>query len=329
MSPATPLRLDTAACDRCGACVPRCAAKALRVGPGYILVDWERCTACGNCAEVCETGAIALRGATLAAGEGRQPQNVVPIGSARKMRSDSPPGRAAASKVPRKPDAGPVGAVAWSLPEAVLVVVVAFALLIAAGALSGVFADGATRVSVSHVANSAALAVLAWYLGRRHGTALLSAFRLDSAPGWRNVLLAVVVALGCRIFSMTYTMLVPPPAVQGPDLLTQMFGGGALGIVATFVLVAVVAPLLEEVLLRGVVLGALARRIGTWGAILGSAAVFALMHLDVWSLLPFAVLGVGLGWLATRGRSLWPAVIAHVLYNAAILAATFFYAAVR
>jgi membrane protease YdiL (CAAX protease family) len=40
-------------------------------------------------------------------------------------------------------------------------------------------------------------------------------------------------------------------------------------------------------------------------------------------------LGIGLGWLATRGRSLWPAVIAHILYNAAILAATFFYAAVR
>jgi membrane protease YdiL (CAAX protease family) len=307
-----------------------CAAKALRIGPGYILVDWEKCSGCGKCANACETGAIVLRGAAAPAARDSKRDNVVPIDSVRKKPAVGSSGRSAGPRAPAgKPTVSASGQIAWALPEALLVVLVAFALPIAASALTGAFADDAVRASLTHVANSVALAALAWYLAHRHGAKVLSAYRLNASPELRNVLLAVVVALGCRLFSMTYAYIVPPPGAQGPDLLTQMFGGGAVGMALTFALVAVVAPVLEEVLLRGVVLGALTRRIGTWGAILASAAVFSLLHLDLWSLLPFAFLGIGLGWLAVRGRSLWPAVLAHVLYNAAILAATFLYAAAR
>jgi len=330
VSPATPLRLDAAVCDRCGACVPACAAKALRVGPGYILVDWERCTGCGKCANACETGAIVLRGAAAPVATRTKQDDVVPIESARKKATTGPPGRGAGPKKPTgRPTVSAPGQVAWALPEALLVILVAFALPIAASALRGVFTDDALRISVTHIANSVALGALAWFLARRHGSGLLSAYRLNVTPEVRNVLLAVAVALGCRLFSMTYASIVPPPSAQGPDLLTQMFGGGIVGMTLTFALVAIVAPVLEEMLFRGVVLGALTTRIGKWGAILLGAVVFSLLHLDVWSLLPFTVLGIGLGWLAVRGRSLWPAVLAHVLYNAAILAATFLYATAR
>jgi membrane protease YdiL (CAAX protease family) len=152
---------------------------------------------------------------------------------------------------------------------------------------------------------------------------VLHAFRLDLAPEARNVLIALAVALACWRFSVTYAVLVPGPATSVPDLLTQTFGGGVAGMAVTFVLAAVVAPLLEELLLRGVVLGALVARIGRWPAIAASALVSASLHLEVWSLLPFAVLGVGLGWLATRGRSLWPAVVAHVLYNTIMISFAF------
>jgi membrane protease YdiL (CAAX protease family) len=36
------------------------------------------------------------------------------------------------------------------------------------------------------------------------------------------------------------------------------------------------------------------------------------------------VLGVALGWLAVRSRSLWPAVAAHVLYNAVFVGAALY-----
>jgi membrane protease YdiL (CAAX protease family) len=64
-----------------------------------------------------------------------------------------------------------------------------------------------------------------------------------------------------------------------------------------------------------------------WPAIGVSAVVFALLHASVWSLLPLTVLGVGLGWLAARSRSLWPAIAAHVLYNGVLVAAALYAAA--
>lgn len=354
MSPAPPLRLDTAACDRCGRCAPACPEKALRVGPGYIFVDWERCTGCGRCAEVCDRGAIRLRGA--AANEGAQ---VVPIESARgKMaagagttgagtkgtRAKGARAKGAASTASKVDGATSTGVagdsgragllsgpVAWTLPEATLVLVVAFALLVGIQALPGGLAGAPVWAGVTLFVYDAALGVLLWFLTRRNGATLFAAFRLDVRPEVGNALLGVMVAFGCWLFSIAYRagalfFGVTPPASEGVDL-ARTFGPGTLGLVLTVIVVALAGPLLEEVLLRGVVLGAVARKLGAWPAIVGCALAFALLHVSLWSLLPLTVLGVGLGWLAVRSRSLWPAVLAHVLYNAVLVTAAFYAAA--
>ena len=87
---------------------------------------------------------------------------------------------------------------------------------------------------------------------------------------------------------------------------------------------SLLGPLLEEVLLRGVVLGSIARLTGAWPAIIICAAAFAALHASLWSMIPLTMLGVGLGWLAVRSRSLWPAIAAHVLYNLVFVAAAFY-----
>ena len=85
----------------------------------------------------------------------------------------------------------------------------------------------------------------------------------------------------------------------------------------------VLAPLFEERLYREHLLAALAPRLGTAGAILASAACFALPHLE-----PLRVLGtflaglvLGLAWCAT-GR-LRPCIALHAGFNAAALHAGF------
>lgn len=352
MSPAPPLRLDTAACDRCGRCAPLCPEKALRVGPGYILVDWERCTGCGTCVEACDRGAIKMRSATANASA-----RVVPIETARGRKADSAAGggagataggtkagkanaggtnastaKASGPKSGKARSAAPAGPVAWTLPEAALVLVVAFALLVGIQALpaaSGALAALAPVWSgLTLSVYDVALGLLLWFLARRNGVSLLAAFRLDVAPEIGNVLLAVAVAVGCWLFSIGYRAAaiyfgITPPASAGVDL-ARTFGPGTAGLVLTVLVVGLAGPLLEEMLLRGVVLGAVARRLGAWLAIIGSAFAFALLHASLWSLLPLTVLGVGLGWLAVRSRSLWPAVLAHVLYNAVLVAAAFY-----
>jgi membrane protease YdiL (CAAX protease family) len=228
---------------------------------------------------------------------------------------------------PRVP-AGLTGTIPWGLPEAGLALLVAFALLVGEQALPGGLANAPLWAGVTLLVYDAVFGLLLWYLAHRRGTGVLSAFRFDAPPAVSDILRAVGVALACWLFSVSYRavalgMGLTPPASDGVDL-TRVFGTGLIGIVATVAVVALLGPLLEEVMLRGVVLGAVARKLGVWPATLLCALAFALLHASMWSLLPLTVLGIGLGWLATRSRSLWPAVVAHVIYNLIFVAAAFY-----
>ena len=88
----------------------------------------------------------------------------------------------------------------------------------------------------------------------------------------------------------------------------------ALGLIG----VAVVAPVVEEILFRGVVFGWLRGRIPVPAAVVVSAAIFSLAHLGwrEWSLL-LPVLGIGcvLATLYHYSRSLWPGILVHSSIN--------------
>ena len=51
-------------------------------------------------------------------------------------------------------------------------------------------------------------------------------------------------------------------------------------------------------------------------AIVGSAALFACVHSNVWPTpIPLALLGVALGWLAVRTQSVAGPIVVHMLFN--------------
>jgi membrane protease YdiL (CAAX protease family) len=52
-----------------------------------------------------------------------------------------------------------------------------------------------------------------------------------------------------------------------------------------------------------------------WAAAL-SGLMFAAAHLDKWNLVALWTVGIGLGLLFYRTRSLWPNMIAHTTFNA-------------
>lgn len=76
-----------------------------------------------------------------------------------------------------------------------------------------------------------------------------------------------------------------------------------------------VAPLVEEIVFRGVVQRRLERRIGPAAAIPAAALVFAALHFLPRVLVPLLVLGAALGYVTWATRSLWPAVLLHVANN--------------
>lgn len=90
--------------------------------------------------------------------------------------------------------------------------------------------------------------------------------------------------------------------------------------VALAMLVVCVAPLVEELIFRGVLLSGLMRYMKAGWAVALSALIFGCVHLPdfkfAWYAIPdLVLLGAVLAWLRLRSRSLWPAVTAHAVNN--------------
>ena len=89
--------------------------------------------------------------------------------------------------------------------------------------------------------------------------------------------------------------------------------------VALLLLVAVVAPLLEEFLFRGWIQRSLERRTLPWRAILITAVGFGVAHGDAFGLPLRVVFGVASGYAAYTTRSIWPSVVLHGAYNGSLV----------
>lgn len=88
-------------------------------------------------------------------------------------------------------------------------------------------------------------------------------------------------------------------------------------------IIAVIPGVTEELLFRGLIQRSFARRMSQWKAALITGVVFALYHLNPFSFIPLAVLGIYLGFLAMRARSVWVAAAAH-FFNNMIACAAFY-----
>ena len=116
-----------------------------------------------------------------------------------------------------------------------------------------------------------------------------------------------------------------PPSVNSSALLLNLLSA------------ALIAPIGEEILYRGVITQAWGRQSGARRAIIFSAIVFALAHTLniggesigdalVVAAVAFAArlpLGIALGWLWIRRQSLLATITLHAVYNALILIAAF------
>ncbi|WP_158218380.1 CPBP family intramembrane glutamic endopeptidase [Roseateles puraquae] len=86
----------------------------------------------------------------------------------------------------------------------------------------------------------------------------------------------------------------------------------------TVLMVCVIAPLVEEMLFRGLILRSFLRQYPRGHAILGSALLFGAAHLNVYQFAAGTLIGLLLGWLYERTRSLWPCMALHAAYNLSV-----------
>jgi uncharacterized protein len=89
-----------------------------------------------------------------------------------------------------------------------------------------------------------------------------------------------------------------------------------------------IGPIIEELLFRGVLLSALMHRLSTRWSVAICAVLFGAVHLGgldfQWYALPnLMLLAAALCWLRLKSTSLWPAILAHGIYNLFALIALF------
>jgi membrane protease YdiL (CAAX protease family) len=97
----------------------------------------------------------------------------------------------------------------------------------------------------------------------------------------------------------------------------------SIDIAFLFLSVAIVTPIAEELLFRGYILDSIKRMHGDWPAIIGSALLFALVHFNLFGMVPIIMAGVIYGWLRIKTGSLLPSIACHMMWNLMVLVLTY------
>ena len=100
-----------------------------------------------------------------------------------------------------------------------------------------------------------------------------------------------------------------------PDFMKQLFEQMLSFSIWGFILVCIAAPLFEEILCRGIFLRSFLENYSARKAILWSAIIFAVLHMNPWQAIPAFVIGYFMGWLFYRTKSLLPSIVVHFLNN--------------
>ena len=109
----------------------------------------------------------------------------------------------------------------------------------------------------------------------------------------------------------------PEPVARIDRIIRELHALGGWPVV--LLLAAVLPGLVEEALMRGVVLSGLRRRLSAPAAVAVTALVFAALHLSPWRFLPQLLLGLAAGLLAVRTGSCWPGAVMHASFNALLV----------
>ena len=129
---------------------------------------------------------------------------------------------------------------------------------------------------------------------------------------------AVVGLAGLAAVAVSVTVLGLVTWIPGPppESATQFHETvAASNRLALLLAVLLVGPVFEELFFRGWMLPIWVLRFGPVTGIVVTSIFFSLLHIAGWKMLIAFPIGLLLGWIALRGRSVWPAIAGHVAAN--------------
>ena len=108
------------------------------------------------------------------------------------------------------------------------------------------------------------------------------------------------------------------PLVDNPRVFAEGYEATWYTTALSLMVSTAIVPFIEELFFRGLLLGWLKDRIPVIPAAVASALAFAAYHQNWDYLLSLFTFGLILAWVFLRTKSLWPAILAHGIYNLVI-----------
>jgi sodium transport system permease protein len=149
-------------------------------------------------------------------------------------------------------------------------------------------------------------------------------------PAWRDIGVAAALSL----------LLLPPMAALAQVIFTsnenltrlleehqplfrEWRSGRFPSWTVNILVFGLLAAVCEELAFRGLILSGLLRRFHPRNAVILSSFLFALFHMNVFQFVPAFILGLVLGLLTVRSKSLVPAIIFHLLHNTLLVSSMY------
>ena len=142
--------------------------------------------------------------------------------------------------------------------------------------------------------------------------------RFNNVPIW--LMPAIIIAATALFVLLNWVSDFIPVPVSVQKFFAEMFTKDFFSIVT----LVIAAPILEEILCRGIILRGLLKNYAPPYAILISATFFAILHMNPWQAVPAFFGGLFMGWAYYKTKSVIPGIIIHATNNSIAALLLFF-----
>lgn len=128
----------------------------------------------------------------------------------------------------------------------------------------------------------------------------------------KTILLVIITIIAIQIGLLSPIVSLLPM----PDFMKQIFLelSSQNGVLA-FITIVVAAPVLEELIFRGIILDGLLKKYSPLKSIVVSSLLFGLVHLNPWQFITATLIGFFSGWVYYRTQKLTLSIIIHMANN--------------
>lgn len=207
-----------------------------------------------------------------------------------------------------------------NITQAIVIVFLIFILQIGLSFTSGLL-DRLLNINISETSTGIALinlisiGIVLFIFTRHSEDNPKEIFSLTSFPV-KTIFPLILTVMGAGILiseiDNLFRMILPAPECFS-QIMSQLTSGKSLW--GSILALVIVAPITEEILVRGLFLNGFLKNYSVKKAVVFSAILFAFLHGNPWQLFGAFILGILFGWLVVETGSLLPGIIAHMFNN--------------